>query len=148
MAKNNIAAAAAYIMTVAEAANRQQDAETYYLLRAYAGLLAEGLKKQAASEGARVWVVEWTAELMPRDVARPGETIKHLVPGKPWPRAQQGATVEVDGLHYVVAVNATTKKSGHECQFGIYVLEPCTGYLVRIGAGHGFDAGASDDTVV
>lgn len=121
---NTYRASADRLIAVAEAANRQQDAEVYYLLRAYAGLLAEGLKKQAASEGARVWVVEWTAELMPRDIPCPGDTLKYLVPGKPWPRAQQGDTVEIDGVAHKVVVNAATKKSGHECQFGIYIVKP------------------------
>ena len=115
---------AQHLMAVAEAANRQQDAEVYYLLREYAGVLAERLREQAEKNGARVWVVEWTAELMPRDVTRPGETIKYLVPGKPWPRAQRGDTVEIDGGMFVVVVNATTRKSGHECQFGIYIATP------------------------
>jgi len=115
---------AQHLMTVANAANRQQDAEAYYLLQAYADLLAERLREKAASAGARVWIVQWTAELMPRDIASPGETIKYLVPGKPWPRAQQGATVEIDGVAHKVVVNAATKKSGHECQFGIYIVKP------------------------
>lgn len=147
MTTNTYRAAADHLIAVAEAANRQQEAEVYYLLREYAGVLAERLREQAAKEGARIWVVEWTAELMPRDIACPGETLKYPVPGKPWPRAQQGATVEIDGRHYVVAVNTATRKSGHECQFGIYIVEPCTGYLVRSIGGHGFDADA-DETVV
>lgn len=147
MTPNTYRESAAHVIAVAEAANRQQDAEVYYLLREYAGVLAERLREQAEKNGARVWIVQWTAELMPRDITCPGETLKYIVPGKPWPRAQQGATVEIDGSHYVVAVNTTTKKTGHECQFGIYVLEPCTGVLVRLGAGHGFDADA-DETVV
>ena len=115
---------AQHVMAVAEAANRQQDAEVYYLLREYAGVLAERLREQAEKNGARVWVVEWDAELMPRDIGCPGETIKYLVPGKPWPLAGLGATVDIDGVAHKVVVNATTKKSGHECQFGIYIATP------------------------
>lgn len=120
----HITVAADYLMAVAEAANRQQDDETYYFLRAYAGVLAQRMREQATQDGARIWVSEWTAELMPRDIAFPGEIVKYLVPGKPWPRAQQGATVEIDGVDYRVLVNTATEKSGHECQFGIYVVKP------------------------
>jgi hypothetical protein len=122
-----IEVAAGHIIAVAEAANRCADAEAYYFLRAYAGVLAERLREQAEKNGARIWIVEWTAELMPRDVARPAETIKHLVPGKPWPRAQQGAMVEIDGIYHRVVVNTTTKKTEHECQFGIYIVNETIG---------------------
>jgi hypothetical protein len=92
-----------------------------FLVGAY---LAERLKTQASQCGARVWVNGWIAEIMPADVPVPSSPIKHIVPGRRWPTAAEGDIVEIDGVLHKVVVNTTTSKTGHQCQFAIYVVIP------------------------